>query len=286
MTERLPDNLAGLYEAFGKDVIESINTGDVFVFDGVEFVCKYRPDSTADRFYILKAPHFVEFFVEFSAEFRGGTIFELGIAEGGSTALLSIVAEPDELVAVDLERNRLAALDEFLEQRGLVDRVKAHYGVDQADRQQLGEIATSEFGDRRLDWVIDDASHQLAPTRTSFETLFPRLRPGGVYTIEDWNAALTWQHAVVAAMRAGKAADTRSRGHRAPTSTPEKHSALSDLGVELLLAAALSSDAIASVTFNQYWIEIRRGPTRLDPDGFRLSDLYHDYFGYLPSNAD
>ncbi len=28
------------------------------------------------------------------------------------------------------------------------------------------------------------------PTRTSFEVLFPRLRPGGLFVIEDWN----WQH--------------------------------------------------------------------------------------------
>jgi hypothetical protein len=34
--------------------------------------------------------------------------------------------------------------------------------------------------------VIDDASHIYEPTRASFETLFPYLRPGGLYIIEDW----------------------------------------------------------------------------------------------------
>ena len=40
--------------------------------------------------------------------------------------------------------------------------------------------------DGRLDLVIDDASHELHATKASFETLFPLLRSGGWYIIEDW----------------------------------------------------------------------------------------------------
>jgi hypothetical protein len=35
--------------------------------------------------------------------------------------------------------------------------------------------------------VIDDGSHLLEETTRSFGTLFPRLRPGGLYVLEDWN---------------------------------------------------------------------------------------------------
>ena len=41
-----------------------------------------------------------------------------------------------------------------------------------------------------LDLVIDDGSHLAEPTRTSFDTLFPLLAPGGFYIIEDW----AWEH--------------------------------------------------------------------------------------------
>ena len=37
------------------------------------------------------------------------------------------------------------------------------------------------------DLIIDDASHLYSETKTSFETLFPQLRPGGLYIIEDWS---------------------------------------------------------------------------------------------------
>ncbi len=38
-----------------------------------------------------------------------------------------------------------------------------------------------------LDLVIDDASHMYEQTKRSFEILFPLLRPGGLYIIEDWS---------------------------------------------------------------------------------------------------
>lgn len=37
-----------------------------------------------------------------------------------------------------------------------------------------------------MDLVVDDASHFYEQTKTSFQTLFPLVRPGGMYIIEDW----------------------------------------------------------------------------------------------------
>ena len=120
--------------------------------------------------------------------FKGENFVELGIASGGSAALTALVAPPRKLVAVDLKANRVEALDELIAERGLRERVLLHYGVDQADRERLASILDDEFGDEPLGLVIDDASHRLEETRASFETLFPRLRPGGLFVIEDWNA--------------------------------------------------------------------------------------------------
>jgi hypothetical protein len=60
--------------------------------------------------------------------------------------------------------------------------------VNQEDREAVREIAEHEF-DAPLDLVIDDASHLYEPTRTSFDALFPLLRPGGLYIVEDWQMA-------------------------------------------------------------------------------------------------
>src|SRR5450755_3549992 len=115
MTERLPDNLAILHEAFSKEAIDGILPGDTFSIGDVDFVCKYSPESTARRFFIVKSLALVERYREMClGPWRGGAIFELGIAEGGSTAFLALLAEPTKLIAVDLEPRPLLALAEFI----------------------------------------------------------------------------------------------------------------------------------------------------------------------------
>jgi predicted O-methyltransferase YrrM len=97
------------------------------------------------------------------------------------------LARPERFVAIELNDRRVGALDALIERRSLQDSVRPVYGVDQADRARLAAIAADEFGGQPLDLVIDDASHRLDETRASFECLFPLLRPGGRFVIEDWN---------------------------------------------------------------------------------------------------
>src|SRR5262249_44098081 len=116
-------------------------------------------------------------------------IVELGIAQGGSTALSALVGRPRCLVSIEYDPEPVGGLVEFIELRQLGDRVRPYFGVDQADHARVAGVVDDEFGDDPLDLVIDDASHLYAQTTSSFETLFPRLRRGGLYLIEDWN----WQ---------------------------------------------------------------------------------------------
>jgi predicted O-methyltransferase YrrM len=292
VSRRLPDNLARLYDTFGIDAETpfSLLPGDSFVVDGVEFVCDYQPGSTADRFFIVKPLPHVERYLALFEEHKGAAIFELGIAEGGSTALAALVAEPRKLVAVDLEPQRLEALDELVERRGLSDTVRTYWGVDQSDRARLVEIVEEEFGGEPLDLVIDDASHQLAPTRASFEALFPCLRAGGLYIIEDWNSDHVFYDAVGEALRDPSLPGHEERMQRireAMASKTPKQAArpepLSNLVVELLLARASSVGAIEELTLGEFSVVVRRGPGELDPRTFGVRDLYRDHFGLDPS---
>lgn len=287
---RLPENLARLYETFGVQEGQQFTllSGDSFVVDGVEFVCDYQPDSRADRFFIVKPIEHVRQYMELFEELRGAAIFELGIAEGGSTALTALLASPRKLVAIDNETERLTALDEFIAARGLGEVVRPYWGVDQGDRGRLMEIVEVELAGDAIDLVVDDASHQLDLTRTSFETLFPYLRPGGRYVIEDWTSDHVFYDAVGDALR-----DPTQPGH-------EEHMAairealrrradggaeqprrwpLSQIGIELILARASSGEAVAKVSFGRYSIVVERGPGELDPRTFRLREQYHDHFG-------
>jgi predicted O-methyltransferase YrrM len=134
---------------------------------------------SADPFPVNKGPNLIRRYGELFSEFAARTIVELGTLQGGGTALLATLAQPDLLVTVDKSDAPLEALDEIATLWGLSDVIRVRGGVDQVDDRRLREVVNEELAGRPLDLVIDDASHLLEPTRVSFDVLFPMMRPGG-----------------------------------------------------------------------------------------------------------
>jgi len=273
MSRPLPANLETLYGVMSPESAEQMYGGASTVIDGVEFVSGYAPDSTPDRFYIVKSPELVGMYQEFLAAVRPARVFELGIAEGGSVALLALLPHVERLVAIDNEPNRLTALDEFVARRGLEGSVSTYYGVDQADEATLRGLVAQDFDGGLVDLVIDDASHIYDLSVASFEALFPLVAPGGWYVIEDWAQAFkirTVRHMETGASGAdgGASQDRPDAGPGGALSHP-----LTRLGLELTLAACIPFGEIDRVMVNHEFIAIRRGPAPIEPTGFRLHDL-------------
>lgn len=123
-------------------------------------------------------------------QFHPQNLMELGIWDGGSIAFWFEYFQPARHVGVDLQkRSDSNYFRRYIAERRLEARIKTHWSTNQTDGQKLRAIVDKEFGSS-LDLVIDDASHLYEPTKQSFETLFPFLRPGGLYVIEDW----AWAH--------------------------------------------------------------------------------------------
>lgn len=158
-------------------------------FDLTVDPARWAASSSADRFVLLKTRRMVEAFVR-NVPDRVERVVDLGIFKGGSIALCCELFHPERIVGVDLEPARVQALDEFVDRRSLGRSVELHFGTDQGDREALTRIVEDGSGGRPLDLVVDDGSHLYTPTRASLEVLLPRLRPGGVYVIEDWG----WAH--------------------------------------------------------------------------------------------
>ena len=117
-------------------------------------------------------------------------VLEIGMHDGGSMALWNELFQPYKLVGIDIQtRGDSEYFRQYSENRNLAARVKPIWGVDQSDRKALRRIVSENF-ESDLDLIIDDASHYYEQSKISFETLFPLLRPGGLYVIEDWQ----WAH--------------------------------------------------------------------------------------------
>jgi predicted O-methyltransferase YrrM len=249
--------------------------------------------SIVDCFTIMKPGTLVERYAEILEQFPGGNIVELGVREGGSTALIALLSLPRTLVALELVEPVPPALEAFVARHDLGATVRPHVGVDQSDRGRLAAIVDAEFGEAALDLVIDDASHLLEPTTASFEELFPRLREGGMYVIEDW----AWESQLAGSL-SDLLHEADGSGRRAfeeflAERLAETGASIEDeldkpsrpllvLLIELMLARARSGDLVAEVVIGPAWVVVVRGPVAVEAAGFRVRDLYDDPFGLVP----
>ncbi len=98
-------------------------------------------------------------------------IFEIGILNGSSLRMWKEYFHNSSIFAMDIKD-----LQHFEE-----DKIKIFIG-DQINIETLGTI-NKEHGP--FDVIIDDASHVNSYTATTFLTMFPLLKSGGIYVIED-----------------------------------------------------------------------------------------------------
>jgi hypothetical protein len=148
-------------------------------------VFEAKPQAAANRIYLLKNRAALTALGAVLDDIAPRRMIELGIAEGASIIYWAERYGLDRLAAFDLEADA-PALVGYLARHGMIASVRPYFGVSQDDGPALRRAVAADFGADLVDVVIDDASHLYEPTRASFEILFPFVRPGGIYVLEDW----------------------------------------------------------------------------------------------------
>lgn len=129
---------------------------------------------TGDRA-LTKWAHYFQIYEREMARFRSQPIsfLEIGIFRGGSLPMWKDYFAPgSQLTFIDIDPDCAAH-----EIEGTTVRIG-----NQADPAFLAELA-AEFGP--FDLVLDDGSHVCAHQIASFEHLWPHLKNGGLYMVED-----------------------------------------------------------------------------------------------------
>lgn len=111
-------------------------------------------------------------------------LLELGIAQGGSLLMWRDYFPHGYIVGLDL--NPPAALADE-------ERIQVFSG-NQANRELL-KVLSADYAPHGWDFIIDDCAHVGERSRVSFLALWPRLKSGGFYCIEDWGTGYfpTWE---------------------------------------------------------------------------------------------
>lgn len=216
--------------------------------------------STEECFLLGKSRPMVERSVAMGEQQRISKVFDIGIFKGGSVVLYDQIFKPEKIAAVEVSRDPVEALSKYISTRGKTETIKPYYGVNQADRHAMEHILSTEFPERDIDLIVDDASHRYKETRASFNISYPYLKAGGWYVIEDW----AWAH------WAGDPWQTNSR-ERSPY-WGEK--ALSNLLIELFMLAASRPYLIDEIRITLNLIIVKKGPEQLPHGAFEIGDHY------------
>jgi predicted O-methyltransferase YrrM len=200
-----------------------------FEFEGERFHIdltpgRHRRPSDGHAFTIVKTRAFLEIYTNLAkSRPRPKSMLELGIFQGGSFVFLDKLFKPDKLAAVDLSAEPVEPLVRYASKHA---HRYLHFNTSQDDATALDRIVDTEL-DGEIDVIVDDASHNYEQTKRSFEILFPKLAPSGIYMIEDW----AWSH---------------TPAHQEPSAAWRNRPALTNLIFELVCLLG-SSDKIAAI---------------------------------------
>jgi predicted O-methyltransferase YrrM len=235
------------------------------VGDAEHAVLRLESEAIAPDELMLQKPRWeLERYVELVKTLRPRRIVELGIWLGGSVAFLALLANPDKHVAIDIRPDAGKKFATWLESHN--DVVRPYFGVDQGDATRLRTIIADEFADDPLDLVIDDASHLLGPTRTSFNALFPLLRRGGVYVIEDWVGVHEFERAAAK----DPAVEERVRHRAAELAERWEQMTLTRLVFEIVLASACT-DLVDDISIRRHSVTVTKGSEQPNPEVFDIA---------------
>lgn len=235
------------------------------VVDGVTFELRplVRNATNPGWVCLRKTPRFVQRYRALAPELQACRMVEVGVDQGGGTSFFLKLFKPQRLLAIELSSEPVPKLMNFLAEHDKENCVNVCWGVDQADTVEVPRLVDDMFGGETLDIVVDDASHLLNPTTTTFELLFPRLRRGGLYVIEDWSS----EHLMDARIAAEIASFPERFQAQKQTSVAnaDYEMPMSFLICQLLIASAHNAEWITDIRVGKGICEIRRGAADIEP---------------------
>ena len=205
-----------------------------------------RGTSTEDEFVIVKSDDAMAFYQGLKSA-KPKNIMEIGMYEGGSLVWLDKLFKPKRIVGLDMRKDPILALENYRQSN---PQVVTYYQRSQ-DKPGTLMAARQNFPDG-IDLVVDDASHHYDKSRATFLMLFPLVRTGGQYVIENWG----WSH---------------RPGAQKPDAVWSHLPALTNLIFELTLLAA-TTGVVSEVRVMRDLVSVKKGKGVFKPEMLDFTD--------------
>jgi hypothetical protein len=115
---------------------------------------------------------YIEIYEEHMNKKSNIDILEIGVQKGHSIRMWQDYFDNSNVYGIDITLDNV-----------IYDGLQNAYVCDATSENQIN----STFGSKKFDYVVDDGSHLIEHQITSFDILWPRIKPGGKYFIEDVN---------------------------------------------------------------------------------------------------
>ncbi len=145
-------------------------------------ICAHNLNSLAIRYHTDKRSgihNYPPIYEKHFEQFRNNslTILEIGFGEGCSAHMWQDYFPNATLYFIDINPS-------YISQKKKEFSSRCHFYIaDQSKQKDLLEVAST--ANNEFDIIIDDGSHQCAHQIFSFKILFPFIKKGGCYVIED-----------------------------------------------------------------------------------------------------
>lgn len=137
------------------------------------FLHKYFLNNSSKRLH--KWIHYFDIYERHLSRFRGKSVvmLEIGVMGGGSLKMWKEYLGPDaKIIGIDINPNCKAHENENIE-----------IFIGSQDDPELIDAVFKKYP--RIDIVLDDGSHIMKHMIASFELMYHRLSPNGLYMVED-----------------------------------------------------------------------------------------------------
>jgi cephalosporin hydroxylase len=114
---------------------------------------------------------------------------EIGMWDGGSAVFWHEILKPKKMIGIDLLKDGGTEIYKKYKTEH-PNTFFDYWDTSQTDKKKLTEILNRHLNGEELDLVFDDASHRYHQSLDSFNIVFPYVKKGGYYIIEDW----AWGH--------------------------------------------------------------------------------------------
>lgn len=114
---------------------------------------------------------YIDFYDEQMTKRSNVSVLEIGVEYGHSIAMWQEYFSNSRVYGIDIKQNKLEfELDNFI----LGDATDP-------------EVIRKNFARNKFDYVVDDGSHTIEDQVAAFDLIFPKMKNGGKYFIEDVN---------------------------------------------------------------------------------------------------